>query len=139
MLRARESATAVGERKGRGREGKGGYEIIQGNQGRSGGVWHVQDAVEDRSEESVRGDRPGGAEGGRPAPVWQRTKCHLLLFRWVSGQILRKLEFQNLHQRAAKEVRLPTERFQTHSLRIGGTSALYQATGDVELVKRSGR
>ena len=34
----------------------------------------MQDAVEDRSEESVRGDRPGGAEGGRPAPVWQRTR-----------------------------------------------------------------
>ena len=66
-------------------------------------------------------------------------ESHLPLFRWASGQVLRRLEVQNLLQRAAKEVELPAERFQSHSLRIGGASALYQATGEVELVKRSGR
>ena len=32
---------------------------------------------------------------------------------------------------------LPAERFQSHSLRIGGASALYQATGEIEVVKRT--
>ena len=34
---------------------------------------------------------------------------------------------------------LPEARFMSHSLRIGGATALYQATMDVELVKRMGR
>ena len=64
-------------------------------------------------------------------------ESHQPLFRWASGQVLKRLEVQNILQRAAKEVDLPVERFQSHSLRIGGASALYQATGEVELVKRS--
>lgn len=42
-------------------------------------------------------------------------------------------------QRSDRAVGLPAERFQSHSLRIGGASALYQATGQVEVVKRTGR
>jgi len=34
---------------------------------------------------------------------------------------------------------LPAQRFMSHSLRIGGESALYHATGDIEIVKRFGR
>ena len=34
---------------------------------------------------------------------------------------------------------LPSERFMSHSLRIGGASALYHATGEIETVKRYGR
>lgn len=64
---------------------------------------------------------------------------HLPLFRWTSGQVLRRMEVQNMLQRAARAVGLPAERFQSHSLRIGGASALYQSTGEVELVKRTGR
>ena len=33
----------------------------------------------------------------------------------------------------------PSERFMSHSLRIGGASALFQGTGEIELVKRTGR
>ena len=33
----------------------------------------------------------------------------------------------------------PGREVSNHSLRIGGASALYQATGEVEVVKRSGR
>eukprot|EP00435_Cladocopium_sp_Y103_P040792 s583_g11.t1 len=64
---------------------------------------------------------------------------HLPLFRWASGQVLRRLEVQHVLQQSAKAVGLPAERFQSHSLRIGGASALYQSTGEVELVKRTGR
>ena len=63
----------------------------------------------------------------------------LPLFRWSSGEVLKRLEIQNILQKAAKAVGLPAERFQSHSLRIGGASALFQATGEVEVVKRTGR
>ena len=66
-------------------------------------------------------------------------EAHMPLFRWSSGQVLKRLEVQNILQRAARAVGLPAERFQSHSLRIGGASALYQATGKIELVKRTGR
>ena len=42
-------------------------------------------------------------------------------------------------QRAAEAVGLPAGRFKTHSLRIGGASAIYHATGEIETVKRYGR
>ena len=61
------------------------------------------------------------------------------LFRWASGAVLKRTEVQLLLQRAAQGVGLPPERFLSHSLRIGGATALYQATADIELVKRMGR
>ena len=66
-------------------------------------------------------------------------ESHLPLFRWASGAVLKQLEIQNVLQKAARAVGLPAERFQSHSLRIGGASALFQATGEVEVVKRTGR
>ena len=69
----------------------------------------------------------GAAESMRP------------LFRWASGKALKRLEIQGLLRQAARGVGLPPERYMTHSLRIGGATALYQATMDVELVKRMGR
>ena len=80
-----------------------------------------------RSFQEVAGRRFDGPES------------HLPLFRWASGKVLKRLEIQNILQRAAKAVGLPADRFQSHSLRIGGASALYQATGEIELVKRTGR
>ena len=61
------------------------------------------------------------------------------LFRWSGGQVLKRTQVQDLLQRAAKGIGLPPERFRSHSLRIGGASALFQATGEIELVKRTGR
>ena len=46
---------------------------------------------------------------------------------------------QHFLQRAAEGVGLPKDRFLSHSLRVGGATALYQATTDIELVKRMGR
>ena len=43
------------------------------------------------------------------------------------------------HCDAAQAVGLPAARFRPHSLRIGGASALYHATGEIETVKRYGR
>ena len=63
----------------------------------------------------------------------------LPLFRWASGTVLKRLEVQHLLQKAAEGVGLQGDRYMAHSLRIGGATALYQATGDIELVKRIGR
>ena len=63
----------------------------------------------------------------------------LPLFRWASGAVLKRLEIQHLLQQAASGVGLPADRIMSHSLRIGGATALYQATADIELVKRLGR
>lgn len=52
---------------------------------------------------------------------------HLPLSRWAPGPMLKRLEVQNILQKSAK------------ALRIGEASALDQATGEVELVKRTGR
>ena len=52
---------------------------------------------------------------------------------------MKREEVQGLLQRAAEAVGLPRERFMSHSLRIGGASALYHATGQIEIVKRYGR
>ena len=61
------------------------------------------------------------------------------LFRWTSGKVIKRVEVQNALQRAARAVGLPPGRFMSHSLRIGGASALYRSTGEIELVKRTGR
>lgn len=70
---------------------------------------------------------------------FEGSEALLPLFRWASGGILKRLEIQNILQKSAKAVGLPADRFQSHSLRIGGASALFQATGEVEVVKRTGR
>ena len=61
------------------------------------------------------------------------------VFRWCKGTTLKRLEVQALLQKAAVAQGLPPARFMSHSLRIGGASALFQATGEIEAVKRAGR
>ena len=61
------------------------------------------------------------------------------VFRWCKGTTLKRLEIQALLQKAAVAQGLPPARFMSHALRIGGASALFQATGEIETVKRAGR
>ena len=61
------------------------------------------------------------------------------LCRWNSGRVIARQEVQEVLQKAAEAVGLPASRFKTHSLRIGGASAIYHATGEIETVKRYGR
>ena len=63
----------------------------------------------------------------------------LPLFRWRSGGLVRREDLQRALERAAEAVGLPAARFRSHSLRIGGASALLHATGQFDLVKRFGR
>ena len=67
------------------------------------------------------------------------AESQLPLFRWSSGAVLKRTEIQLFLQKSAEGVGLPADRFLSHSLRIGGATALYQATADIELVKRLGR
>ena len=75
------------------------------------------------------------------APQRFGNGCEALkpLFRWSSGQMLMRGQVQNVLQKAATACGLPAGRFMSHSLRIGGASALFQSTGEIELVKRNGR
>ena len=59
--------------------------------------------------------------------------------RWEDGRQLTREDIQKVLKKAAAAVGLPAERFMTHSLRVGGASALYHAVNDVEIVKRWGR
>ena len=65
--------------------------------------------------------------------------AHHPLFRWSSGRDVRREDLQRVLQEAAQGVGLPAERFKSHSLRIGGASAMLHATGHFDLVKRFGR
>eukprot|EP00435_Cladocopium_sp_Y103_P012460 s1027_g3.t1 len=67
------------------------------------------------------------------------TGVAYLCGRWAMGGVVRRLEIQHLLQKSAAAVGLEGDRFMSHSLRIGGATALYQATSDIELVKRLGR
>ena len=53
--------------------------------------------------------------------------------------MVRREDLQGALERAADAVGLPAARFRSHSLRIGGASALLHATGQFDLVKRFGR
>ena len=49
-----------------------------------------------------------------PRRFGKGPEAHLPLFRWASGAVLKRLEIQNVLQKAAKAVGLPAERFQSH-------------------------
>eukprot|EP00971_Amphidinium_carterae_P165354 3277787-Amphidinium_carterae.2 len=67
------------------------------------------------------------------------AESHLGLFRWSTGDAVTRTEVQNALRRSAVAQGLPAERFATHSLRIGGASALFHSSGNLELVRRFGR
>eukprot|EP00971_Amphidinium_carterae_P023127 456236-Amphidinium_carterae.1 len=69
----------------------------------------------------------------------QGSEYHLPLLRWSSGGVVNRGALQNALKRAASAVGVPLERTVVHSLRVGGASALYQATGSIDIVQRWGR
>ena len=64
---------------------------------------------------------------------------HLPLCRWQNGNPIKREQLQEVLEQAAREEGLPPEQMRTHSLRIGGATALYHIYQDVELIKRFGR
>jgi hypothetical protein len=68
------------------------------------------------------------------------TEAHLPFFRWEDGSPITRTEVKGLLSTAALQEGMPAETLNLHSLRVGGASALYHATGgNVEVVKRLGR
>ena len=67
------------------------------------------------------------------------SEAALPLFRFVGGRQVRREDVQEVLERAALATGLPPSRFRSHSLRIGGASAMLCSTGQFELVKRFGR
>ena len=59
--------------------------------------------------------------------------------RWADGTPLTRAQVQAYLERAAVALDLPPDRFRSHSLRIGGATALYHLYHDVEIIKRYGR
>ena len=72
-------------------------------------------------------ERISGKEAGLP------------LARWADGSPITRAKIQEVLQRAAVLEGYPPDRFKSHSLRIGGATALYHCFQDTELVKRWGR
>ena len=76
---------------------------------------------------------PGGEPQQDEALLAQQPR-----FRWAAGGVLRRLEVQHFLQSAADGAGLPKDRFLSHSLRVGGATALYQATSDIEISQKDG-
>ena len=74
-----------------------------------------------------------------PRRFGKGDEAHLPAFRWESGRLIAREQIQQVLQMAAAAVGLPPERFRSHSLRIGGASAILHATNQFDLVKRFGR
>ena len=74
----------------------------------------------------------GGLRQRYPARFGLGREANLPLFRWEDSKQVKREEVQ-------KTVGLPAQRFRSHSLRIGGASALLHAAGQFDLVKRYGR
>ena len=66
-------------------------------------------------------------------------QTHLPVARWADGTPITRERIQSLLQQAAALEGYPPDKFKSHSLRIGGATALYHCFQDTELVKRWGR
>ena len=66
-------------------------------------------------------------------------EAHLPLFRTADGGPLWRSAVQGILQYAAREVGLDPDRYGSHSLRIGGATALLHAGVPIEVIKRWGR
>ena len=95
------------------------------NQFRSGSDLCVVSAL--AAYQALCPERFAGAESEMP------------LFRYMDGRPIPRTDLQSLIQLAAVADGQASTRYGSHSLRIGGATALYQSTHDLEVVKRFGR
>jgi hypothetical protein len=68
-----------------------------------------------------------------------RAEPHEPVCRWANGLPVTRMQIQAMLERAAIAEGVAPERFRSHSLRIGGATALYHIYHDVEIIKRYGR
>ena len=77
-----------------------------------------------------------------PYPLMRRccrNEATAPVCRWINGAPITREQIQDLLERAAVACGLPPERFRSHSLRIGGATALYHHFQDIDIVRRWGR
>ena len=74
-----------------------------------------------------------------PQRLGQGADGHRPLFRWEDGAPVTREQVQGVLEKAGVAQGLPAERMRTHSLRIGGATALYHIYHDTEIIKRYGR
>ena len=67
------------------------------------------------------------------------AESHLPVCRWTNGQPVLRTQVSSWLERAAAAQGVPPTRMGSHSLRIGGATALFNATGSIDQVKRFGR
>ena len=67
------------------------------------------------------------------------AEAHKPLFRRGDGGPILASQIRTLLEVAGEWEGMPADRFGTHSLRIGGATALYHTVQDLERVKRFGR
>ena len=72
---------------------------------------------------------PGKRHMGGNTPFWE----------FASGRPVKRTDIQAAVKAMVAQAGLPTRQGNTHSLRIGGATALYAAVRDMEVVKRWGR
>ena len=68
-----------------------------------------------------------------------RTEPHEPMCRKLGGSPITRQQILSVLERAAIAEGLPPERFGSHSLRIGGATALCHIYRDVEVIRRRGR
>ena len=69
----------------------------------------------------------------------ERAEGDLTLFRLREGSVLKREAIAAVITLAAMAVGVDPEKMGSHSLRIGGATAMYHATQDLKLVQRYGR
>ena len=74
-----------------------------------------------------------------PSRFGSGGESHQPLCRWADGQPIYRSEMASWLERAAASQGGPPSRMGTHSLRIGGGTALFNVVGSIEIVKRFGR
>lgn len=74
-----------------------------------------------------------------PERFYGGAEAHKPLFRKSGGSPIFRSEVQEIIQSAAEVAKVPKERLATHSLRIGGASALLHAGFSVRMIQRWGR
>jgi len=67
------------------------------------------------------------------------TEAHLPLFRWQDGSFITRQQLQLQLEIAAIAEGVDPQEYGSHSLRIGGATAMYHVVGDLQQVRRFGR
>ena len=81
----------------------------------------------------------GRLQKAHPERFGQGSEAHKPLFRRANGAPILASQVRILLEMAAHIEGLPSDRYGSHSLRIGGASALLHAGVPIDIIKRWGR